>query len=402
MKILVLNCGSSSAKFQLFEIESKQVLVKGLIERIGSSGAIVRYHGYNRKLTKTVEVFDHSAAIRRILDLIQDEEIGVIKDLTEIDAVGHRVVHGSETFAASVYLTPAVFNQIEDCVDLAPLHNPPNLKGIYACQRLLPGVPQVAVFDTAFHQTMPKKSWIYAVPSVLYKRHGVRRYGFHGTSHYYVSRRAAEISGQDIGNLKIISAHLGNGCSITAIEHGKSLDTSMGMTPLEGLVMGTRCGDIDPAIIPHIMALEELRQWEVTAMMNKHGGLYALSNGLSNDMRELVAEARNGHEGAQLAIDVFVHRLRKYIGAYAAVMGGVDILVFTAGIGENSVLIREKTCENMEFLGIHLDRRKNTTVQGVESKISTEDSSVLVLVIPTAEELVIALDTQHVVENLNK
>lgn len=403
MKILVLNCGSSSVKFQLFDTELKKALARGLVERIGMASARIHYMPDNgKKMDRTLEILDHTTAIRRVLDMLQDPEIGIIEKPEEIDAVGHRVVHGGEAFSGSVYIDNDVYNEIEACVDLAPLHNPPNLKGIYACQRLLKDVPQVGVFDTAFHQTMPQKAWMYAIPTVLYKRHGVRRYGFHGTSHYYVSRRAAEILGKDIKDLKIITAHLGNGSSITAVKGGESVDTSMGMTPLEGLVMGTRCGDIDPAIIPHVMAVEELTLAEITAMMNKHGGLYALSGGLSNDMRELIEESVKGHEQARLAIDVFVYRLRKYIGAYTAAMGGLDVLVFTGGIGENAGLVREEACKDMAFLGLKLDNNKNATLRGKEAEINTADSQVKVMIVPTAEELVIALDTQRVVENLRK
>ncbi|OQY30367.1 MAG: acetate kinase [Candidatus Cloacimonetes bacterium 4572_55] len=402
MKILVLNCGSSSVKFQLFNTETEKPMAKGLVERIGTSTAKLRYQSMHdgRKIEKTIEILDHTVAIRRVLSTLQDKENGAITQPSEIDAVGHRVVHGGETFSESVLITQEVYNQIDICADLAPLHNPPNLKGISACQRLLPNSPQVAVFDTAFHQTMPKRAWIYAVPAILYKRHAIRRYGFHGTSHFYVSRRAAEIIGKDIEELKIITAHLGNGCSITAIKNGKSVDTSMGMTPLEGLVMGTRCGDIDPAVITHIMAMEELRLSEINAMMNKHSGLYALSGGLSNDMRELTEEAMEGNAAAQLAIDVFVYRLKKYIGAYAAAMGGLDALVFTGGIGENAANIRGKCCENMEFLGIRLDKKKNAVTRAIEARISEEGSPVQVLTVPTAEELVIALDTQGIVKKM--
>lgn len=402
MKILVLNCGSSSVKYQLFDTETKKPDVKGIVERIGMASAIVRYNREGQQPYKvTQEILDHTIAIKKIIDLLTDNEIGVVGSLDEIEAVGHRVVHGGEAFSGSVLITPDVVAEMEKCVDLAPLHNPPNLKGIYACQRLMPTVPQVGVFDTAFHQTMPKKAWIYAIPYVLYKRHGIRRYGFHGTSHYYVAHRAAELIGRPISELKIITAHLGNGSSITAVEGGKSVDTSMGMTPLEGLVMGTRSGDIDPAVLLHVMGREELSLAEAQTMMNKHSGLYALS-GFSNDMREIEEEAAKGHERAQLALDVFVHRLRKYVAGYAAVMGGVDAVVFTGGIGENGQIIREMTCEKMEFMGVHLNRAINNEIRAKEALISTEDSPVKVFVIPTAEELVIALDTHEIAAELKK
>ncbi len=401
MRILVLNCGSSSLKFQFFDTTIKKALAKGLVERIGTATAMLKYNRIDADPIKiTDEILDHTGAIRRVLDVLQDKTVGVVANPAEIEAIGHRVVHGGEAFSGSVYLTAEVIEQIEACVALAPLHNPPNLKGIYACQRLLPKAPQVGVFDTAFHQSMPKKAWLYAIPYELYKRHGIRRYGFHGTSHSYVAQRAAELLGQDIKSLKMITAHLGNGSSVAAVRHGQSVDTSMGMTPLEGLVMGTRCGDLDPAIVPHVMTVEELSISEINAMMNKHSGLFALSRGLSNDMRELIDEARNGNNNAQLAIDIFTYRLKKYIGAYAAAMGGLDVVVFTGGIGENAALVREKTCAELEFLGIQLDLAKNTATRAVEATISTSESRVKVMVVPTAEELVIALDTHAVVKQM--
>lgn len=398
MKVLVLNCGSSSVKYQLIDTDERKSLATGSVSRIGMTGAVLshrRYDGDEVKLSG--EILDHQVAIEYVLSILLSKNHGVLKDRSEIDAVGHRVVHGGEKFTGSVLITPDVLKMIRECIDLAPLHNPHNLRGINACLNLLPGTPQVAVFDTAFHSKMPAYAYIYGIPYVLYKRYSIRRYGFHGTSHFYVSRRAAEILGQPIEKLKMTTCHLGNGCSIAAVDGGVSVDTSMGFTPLEGLLMGTRCGDLDPAVILHIMGREEIGLGEANTLLNKHSGLLGIS-GVSSDMRDIETEAASGHKRAQLALDVFTYRLKKYIGAYAAAMGGLDTIVFTGGIGENSATVRSKTCQNLEFLGVKIDEQKNKETVKQEAVISTEDSRVRVLVVPTNEELVIALDTAEIVE----
>ncbi len=399
MKILVLNAGSSSVKYQLIETEGKEVLAKGVVERIGLSGAVLTHKARNKREIKlTGEILDHKVAIEYVLSILLSPNHGVLKDKREIDAVGHRVVHGGEAFSDSVLITDEVIQELTRCIDFAPLHNPPNLKGIAAAKALLPGVPQVGVFDTAFHQTMPDYAYIYGIPYVLYKRHGIRRYGFHGTSHRYVSKRTAEILGKPIEELKIITCHLGNGSSLAAVKYGKSVDTSMGFTPLEGMLMGTRCGDMDPAIVLHVMAKEELTPSEMNTMLNKHSGVLGVS-GLSSDMRE-IEENYHTNERARLAMDIFVYRIKKYIGAYAAAMNGVDAITFTAGIGENSDMVREMVCRDIEFLGVKLNREKNKQVRKQEAIISQDDSRVKVLVVPTNEELVIAMDTATIVANL--
>jgi acetate kinase len=328
------------------------------------------------------------------------ENHGVIKDKAEIAAVGHRVVHGGEQFSESIMIDSNVLNEIRQLIDLAPLHNPHNLRGINACLKALPDKPQVAVFDTAFHHTIPPKAYYYGIPYVMYKRYHIRRYGFHGPSHYYVAARAAKIIGQPQENLKMITCHLGNGASITAIDRGKSIDTSMGFTPLEGLLMGTRCGDMDPAVILHIMGREELSLHEANTLMNKHSGLTGISN-VSSDMREIIEAMDEGHSNAKIAFDMYCYRLKKYIGGYTAAMGGLDSLVFTGGIGENAPLVREKTCEGMEFLGVRLSKDKNWSIKGTEAEISAEDSRVRVLIVPTNEELVIARDTWRLIQSHN-
>lgn len=398
MKILVVNCGSSSVKYQFIDMNGEKVLCKGLAERIGIEGGRLVHRVNNDKHVIERNMKDHEEALKLVLDVLVDPEIGVIKDLSEIDAVGHRVVHGAERFASSVLIDEEVMKALEENVHLAPLHNPPNILGIKAIQKLLPKVPNVGVFDTAFHQSMPKKAYLYALPYELYETHRIRRYGFHGTSHRYVSRRAAEILGRDYYDFKVITCHLGNGASIAAVRHGKSVDTSMGFTPLEGLVMGTRCGDIDPAIVIYLQQNLGMSVEKVYDLLNKKSGMLGLTNNLSSDMRDIEDAAHTGNEIAQLALDIYVYRIAKYIGAYAAAMNGVDAIVFTAGVGENSPYVREKVCEYLGFLGVKIDRQLND-VKGLERIISTPDSKVAVLVVPTNEELVIARDTKYIVEN---
>jgi acetate kinase len=399
MKILVLNAGSSSVKYQLIDPGEEKFLAKGLVERIGLSGAILTHETHHKPPVRlSGEILDHKIAIEYVLTILLSPNHGVIKDKNEIDAVGHRVVHGGEAFRDSVLIEDEVIREMTKCIDFAPLHNPPNLKGIAAAKSLLPDVPQIAVFDTAFHQTMPSYAYIYGIPYALYKRHGIRRYGFHGTSHRYVAERAAMLIDKPTDQLKLITCHLGNGSSIAAVKHGKSVDTSMGFTPLEGLLMGTRTGDMDPAIILHIMAKEELTASEMNNMLNKHSGVLGVS-GLSSDMRE-IEDNYDTDERAKLAMDIFIYRIKKYIGAYAVAMGGVDVIVFTAGIGENSSFIRQKVCSDMEFLGVSLDNDKNKASQKEETLLNTKDSPVKVMVIPTNEELVIAMDTAKIVENM--
>ena len=399
MKILVINAGSSSVKYQLIIPEEGKVLAKGLVERIGLSGAVLTHKAHDKPEVKlSGEILDHKIAIEYVLSILLSKNHGVLKDKREIDAVGHRVVHGGEAFSDSVLINDEVIREMTRCIDFAPLHNPPNLKGIAATKALLPDVPQVGVFDTAFHQSMPDYAFVYGIPYALYKRHGIRRYGFHGTSHRYVSERAAAFLGKSREELKIITCHLGNGSSIAAVKHGKSIDTSMGFTPLEGLLMGTRCGDMDPAIILHVMAKEGMTPSEMNTMLNKHSGILGVS-GISSDMREIEENYRT-NDRARLAMDIFVYRIKKYIGAYSAAMGGVDVIVFTAGIGENSDIVREMVCQDMEFLGIKFDRKKNRGLRKQEAEITAPDSRVKVLVIPTNEELVIALDTAQIVKEM--
>lgn len=397
MKILVINCGSSSLKYQLIDMSKEEVLAKGLVERIGIEGS---------KLTQKVEgrdkyivqqpMSDHQEAIQFVIDALVDDKNGVISSMSEIAAVGHRVVHGGEKYAQSVIIDDSVMEALNDCVKLAPLHNPPNITGILACKALLPNVPMVAVFDTAFHQTMPKESYVYALPYELYEKHGIRRYGFHGTSHKYVSNEAAKMLGKDIKDLKIVTCHLGNGASITAIKDGKSLDTSMGFTPLEGLVMGTRSGDIDPAVVTYMMQQLNMTAAEVDDLLNKKSGILGIS-GVSSDFRDVEDEMNEGNDKAKLALDIFHYRVRKYIGSYVAAMDGIDCLVFTAGLGENSPETREAVCEGLGALGIKMDKSKNN-FKGRQEDISASDAKVKVLVIPTDEELMIARDTLNLVK----
>jgi acetate kinase len=398
MKILILNCGSSSVKYQFIDIDKSYVLAKGMVSRIGMSASVLVHKPHDRpEITVSGEILDHIVAVEHVIAILLSPNHGVIKDKYEISAVGHRVVHGGEKFPDSALIDKDVMQVLRSCIELAPLHNPHNIRGINACMQILPGVPQVAVFDTAFHQKMPPFAYIYGIPYILYKKYGIRRYGFHGTSHFYVSRRAARIMRRPIEELKIITAHLGNGASMAAVKGGISVDTSMGFTPLEGLLMGTRSGDLDPAIILHVMAREELSLHEANTLLNKHSGMQGIS-GISSDMRDIIAESQKGNTIAQLALDVYCYRIRKYIGAYAAAMGGLDALVFTAGIGENSPMVRKKCCENLKFLGIQIDDEKNEGAIRVETEIQTDDSSVKVFSVPTNEELVIALDTKRIIE----
>ena len=398
MKVLVLNCGSSSLKYQLIDMENEEVLCVGLVERIGIEGSILKQEkdGVEGKYIVEQPMKNHEEAIKLVLDAVVDPTYGGVKDIKEVEAVGHRVVHAGEKFAKSVVITDEVEAALKECIDLAPLHNPANIMGIDACKAILPGVPMVAVFDTAFHQTMPKKSYLYGLPHELYTKYGVRRYGFHGTSHKYVSQRAAEMLGKDIKDLKIITCHLGNGASIAAVDGGKCVDTSMGFTPLEGLIMGTRCGDIDAAILPFLMRKENLNADQLDAIMNKQSGVYGMT-GISSDFRDIEDAAHNGDEKAQVALDAYAQRVKKYIGSYAAEMNGVDAVVFTAGVGENGIDMREMIASNMEFLGMKLDKEANK-VRGKERVISTEDSAVKILLIPTNEELMIARDTLALVK----
>ena len=398
MKILVLNCGSSSLKYQLIDMENEAVLCIGLVERIGIEGSILtqKKDGVEGKYVKEQPMKDHQDAIKLVLEGVLDSTYGGVKDMAEIDAVGHRVVHGGEKFASSVIITEEVEEAMRKCSELAPLHNPANLMGIDAIKAVLPGVPNVGVFDTAFHQTMPASSYLYGLPHRLYTEYGVRRYGFHGTSHKYVSQRAAAMLGKDIADLKIITCHLGNGASIAAVDGGKVVDTSMGLTPLEGLIMGTRCGDIDPAIIPFIMKKENLDADGVDKLMNKESGVYGMT-GISSDFRDISTAAAEGNQKAIDALDAYHKRVKKYIGAYAAEMNGVDAIVFTAGLGENGIEDRLAIASNLEVLGVKMDAEAKN-VRGKETVISAADSKVKVLLIPTNEELMIARDTLELVK----
>jgi len=397
MNILVINCGSSSLKFQLINSDTEAVLAKGLCERIGIDGRLVYQPAGGEKETTEASMPTHKQAIKMVLDALMNEKTGVIKSLDEVGAVGHRVVHGGEKFASSVVLNDEVAKAIEECNDLAPLHNPANLIGINACKELMPSTPMVCVFDTAFHQTMPEEAYLYGLPYEYYENYKVRRYGFHGTSHSYVSKRAAEILKKPYDSMKTIVCHLGNGASLSAVENGKCVDTSMGLTPLEGLVMGTRSGDIDPAIMEYIAKKENLDLAGMMNVLNKKSGVFGLSKGLSSDFRDLEQAEKEGNSYAANAIKVFIHRVVKYIGAYAAVMNGVDTIVFTAGVGENDGQVREKICKNLGYLGITIDAEANGK-RGEEIVISTPDSKVTVMVIPTNEELAIARETLALVQ----
>jgi acetate kinase len=397
MKILVLNCGSSSIKYQLFNTDKKEVLSKGLVDKIGLNGAYIKNERNDGETIKLEgEIVDHQAGIEFLLGVLISKNHGSLKTLTEIDAVGHRVVHGGERFKSSVLIDEEVIDIMEECIELAPLHNPPNLKGIYAIQTLLPDVPQAGVFDTSFHQTMEPHSFMYALPYSLYEKYKIRRYGFHGTSHRYVSSRAYEIFEAKKEDVNLITCHLGNGSSIAAIKGGKSVDTSMGMTPVEGLMMGTRTGDLDAGALTYVMSKEEIGIPTTNMLVNKFSGVLGVS-GVSSDMREVI-DASKKNVRAKLALDMFCYRIRKYIGAYAAAMNGVNIIVFTGGIGENSALVRAEVCKGLTFMGVEFDMSKNESTKGKETIISNPHSKVKTVVIPTNEELVIALDTEEIVK----
>ena len=395
MKILVINAGSSSLKYQLIDMQDESVIAKGLVERIGIEGSKLTHKYDGKEFELTVPMKDHSAAMKHVLDALMDAEHGVIKSIDEIGAVGHRVLHGGDKFTASCIIDQPCLDAIEECIPLGPLHNPANLMGIRACQSVMPGTPMVAVFDTAFHQTMPKTAYMYGVPYEFYEKYHIRRYGFHGTSHRFVSARAIELLGLKGKESKIIVCHLGNGSSLSAVVNGKCVDTSMGLTPLEGVLMGTRSGDLDPAVVECIANNEHLTPTETLNLLNKKSGLMGLS-GVSSDMRDVYTAAEAGNERAQMTLDIWAYRVKKYIGAYAAAMGGLDAVIFTAGIGENDKRSRASVCEGLEFMCIKLDPEKNN-IRGVEAEISAADSKVKVWVIPTNEELAIARDTLELV-----
>ena len=397
MNILVINCGSSSLKYQLINAETESVLAKGLCERIGIDGRLVYSPAGGEKEVSDLAMPTHTEAIQFVLDALTNEKTGVIKSLDEVGAVGHRLVHGGEKFACSVVITDEVIKAVEECNDLAPLHNPANLIGVEACQKCMPGVPMVGVFDTAFHQTMPKEAYMYALPYEYYEKYKVRRYGFHGTSHSFVSKRTAEFLGKDVKDMKIIVCHLGNGSSISAVKNGESIDTSMGLTPLEGVPMGTRSGDIDPAILEFLAKKEDMDIFQLVNVLNKKSGVFGLSGNLSSDFRDLENAANEGNDKAKLARDVFTYNVAKYVGAYTAAMNGVDAIAFTAGVGENDHLVREDVVARLGFLGIELDKEANKK-RGCDNIISTADSKVTVCVIPTNEELAIARETLALVK----
>lgn len=398
MKVLVINCGSSSLKYQVIDMENENVLAKGLVERIGIPGSVLKHEATGKeKVTIEDEMQDHKIALEHVIKAILDPAHGAIKDISEITAVGHRVVHGGEKFSASVKIDEDVKKAVEECIELAPLHNPPNLIGINACEEILPGVPMVGVFDTAFYQTMPKSSYLYGLPYEYYEKYKMRKYGFHGTSHKYVSQRTAELLGKNPEDINIITCHLGNGASVTAIEKGKSVDTSMGLTPLQGLIMGTRCGDIDPAIVTFLMEKENLSISQINDVMNKKSGVLGIS-GVSSDFRDIEQAAADNNERAKVALETYYKTVKKYIGSYMAEMGSLDAIIFTAGLGENSSEARAEICKDMQALGIEVDSEKNN-VRGKEQIISSDASKIKVLVIPTNEELMIARETLEV---LNK
>ena len=396
MKVLVINCGSSSLKFQLIDSDTEEVLAKGLCERIGIDGGMVTYQPEGKdKIKKQADMPDHTEAVKLVIESLIDKENGVISSLDEIGAVGHRIVHGGESFSSATIIDEKVIKAIEECNDLAPLHNPANLIGIRSCQKIMPNVPMVAVFDTAFHQTMPRKAYLYGIPYEYYKKYKVRRYGFHGTSHEFVSKRAAEFLGRDINDLKIIVCHLGNGASISAVKNGKCVDTSMGLTPLEGLFMGTRSGNLDPAILQFISNKEKLTIDEMLNILNKKSGVLGMS-GVSSDFRDLGEAAHEGNEQAKTTLEAYSYRVAKYIGSYAAAMNGVDAIVFTAGVGENNIEVRQMIGEYLGYLGTGVDKDKNN-IRGEEAVISPDGAKVSVLVIPTNEELAIARETVKLV-----
>lgn len=396
MNVLVINAGSSSLKYQLLDAQTGDVLAKGGAERIGLDNANIKHVSQGRDaVTLNMDLPNHKIAVQNVLNILTSAENGVLSSMSEIDAVGHRVVHGGEKFSASALITPEVKRAIRACFDLAPLHNPPNMTGIEACEEAMPGVPQVAVFDTAFHQTMPAKAYMYALPYEMYEKHGVRKYGFHGTSHGFVARRAAEMLGKPFETVNLITCHLGNGSSIAAIEKGKCVDTTMGLTPLSGICMGTRSGDIDPAIVTFLMEKEGLDTKGVENLMNKQSGVLGIS-GVSSDFRDLYGAAGEGNKRARLALEIFKYQCRKYIGMYAAALGGVDAVVFTAGIGENTADIRQGACEGLTYMGCEIDAYRNASVRGREAVVSTDESKVKVLVVPTNEELAIARETARI------
>ncbi len=405
MKVLVLNSGSSSVKYQLvetslemIEADGDRAIARGAVERIGTSSSIHTYRpeGHEKRV-EVKEILEHRVAIAEIIHTLTHPQTGVIRQAGEIEAVGHRMVHGGEKFTQSALCTPEVVQQIEDCCELAPLHNPHNLRGYYAAREILPDVPHAAVFDTSYHQTMPAHAYLYGLPYVLYTRHHIRRYGFHGTSHRFVAWRSRKLLGRPREETRLITCHLGNGASMSAVDRGRSIDTSMGFTPLEGLLMGTRCGDLDPAVLFYVMHKEDLTEYQASTMLNKHSGLYGVS-GVSNDMVEVLAAEAQGNERARLALDVFCYRVKKYVGAYAAALGGVDAIIFTGGIGENAAPVRARSMQGLEFLGVRIDAAKNSAaVGGKEADISAPEATVRTLVIPTNEELIIARDTLRLV-----
>jgi len=400
MKVLVVNSGSSSIKYQLFDMTDESVLAKGLVERIGIPNSIINHYPSGKEPVIThQDIPNHRVGIKLMMDALLHPEYGIIKDVLEISAVGHRVVHGGEKFSGSVLLTDEVMDALKECIELAPLHNPPNILGIEICKELMPVVPQIGVFDTAFHQTIPECAYLYGIPYKFYKKYKVRRYGFHGTSHKYVAQKAADILEKPLEELKIITCHLGNGSSITAVKNGISVDTSLGFGTVAGIVMGTRCGDVDPAVIPFLMDKEKLSIEEINKIIYKESGLIGLSEGISSDNRDLGKKAKQGDERAIRALSILDYGIKKYIGAYAAAMGGVDVVVFTAGIGENAWKVRKGACEGLEFLGIKIDPEKNNS-SSKEAIISEDDSKVKVMVIPTNEEWMIAKDTAEISANL--
>lgn len=400
MKILVLNCGSSSVKYKLLDMETNEELGSGGVEKIGMKGSFLKHTRKDgQKVILEGEILEHQVAVEYILGVLTSSRHGAIKSLEEINAVGHRVVHGGEKFNSSVLISDEVIHKIEECIDIAPLHNPPNLAGIKAINELLPEVPQVAVFDTAFHQSMPEHAYMYAIPYSLYKKYGIRRYGFHGTSHRYVSRRACDFLGLDYENSKVITAHIGNGGSLAAIKNGKSIDTSMGFTPLEGLMMGTRSGDVDLGVATFLMEKEMIGAQALSTLFNKHSGVLGVS-GLSSDMRDIENAVAEGNERAKLALDIYEYRIIKYIGSYIAALNGADVLVFTGGVGENQVATRNKICKSLSWMGIKIDEELNVVSRGKEVLLSTPDSSIKVVVIPTDEEFMIASDTVEIVNRL--
>lgn len=398
MKVLVLNCGSSSIKYKLYDMNGQKELASGGIEKIGLPDSFLKFTlSDGSKQVITQEIKEHTAGIELILKILTDAKYGVIKSLDQIDAVGHRVVHGGDKFCSSVVINQEVIDKIEECVDLAPLHNPANLKGIFAIQKILPKVPQVAVFDTSFHQTMPPYAYIYALPYDYYEKYGVRRYGFHGTSHRYVAKRGCEFLGLDLENSRIITAHIGNGGSITAIKNGKSIDTSMGMTPVEGLMMGSRSGSVDPGVLTYLMEKENLSTRQINDIINKKSGLVGVS-GVSSDMRDIENAIEQGNERARLAMDMYFYYILKYVSGYIAVLGGVDAIIFTGGVGENQPIMRKYVCDSLAFLGVDFNNELNDRIKGRETELTFPNSKVRVAVIPTNEELAIAIDTEELVE----